>query len=115
MYDYLNQSDSSERKEMNTPLNHLPEGCRTAKAIRDVCFRIAHVTRDHFGNYNERRGWLVMDVVCDDPSRICIRYDGLTERGTNDQTTAGTDVGLGGEYDDTCHVLAYGNGREITD
>lgn len=75
MYDYLNQSDSSERMEMNTPLNHLPEGCRTAKAIRDVCFRIAHVTRDHFGNYNERRGWLVMDVVCDDPSRICIRYD----------------------------------------
>ena len=75
MYDYLNQSDSSERMEMNTPLNHLPEGCRSAKAIRDVCFRIAHVTRDHFGNYNERRGWLVMDVVCDDPSRICIRYD----------------------------------------
>lgn len=75
MYDYLNQSDTSELKEMNTPLNHLPEGCRTAKAIRDVCFRIAHVTRDHFGNYNERRGWLVMDVVCDDPSRICIRYD----------------------------------------
>ena len=74
MHDYLNQSDSSERKEINTPLNHLPEGCRTAKAIRDVCFRIAHVTRDHFGNYNERRGWLVMDVVCDDPSRICIRY-----------------------------------------
>lgn len=53
----------------------LPEGCVLTKAIRDARFRIAHITRDIHGNYSERYGWLVTDVVCSDPTRICIQYD----------------------------------------
>lgn len=53
----------------------LPEGCTMTKAIRDARFRIAHITRDLNGNFSERHGWLVTDVVCNDPSRVCIQYD----------------------------------------
>lgn len=53
----------------------LPEGCRLTKDIRDARFRIAHVTRDPMGGFNQRLGWLVTDVVCDDDSRVVIQYD----------------------------------------
>lgn len=53
----------------------LPEGCFPTKAIRGARFRVAHITRDIHGNYSERYGWLVTDVVCNDPSRVCIQYD----------------------------------------
>ncbi|WP_417224795.1 hypothetical protein [Sutterella wadsworthensis] len=45
------------------------------KAIRDAHFRIAHITRDQYGNFHERLGWLVTDVTCHDDSRVCIQYD----------------------------------------
>lgn len=53
----------------------LPEGCVLTKAIRDARFRVAHITRDIHGNYSERYGWLMTDVVCRDPARVCIQYD----------------------------------------
>ena len=36
----------------------LPEGCSMTKAIRDAHFRIAHITRDQYGNFHERLGKL---------------------------------------------------------
>lgn len=56
--------------------NRIPEGCRLTKGIRDARLRIAHVTRDALGNYSQRPGWVVTDIVCEDKSRICIQYDG---------------------------------------
>ena len=53
----------------------LPEGCVLTKAIRDARFRVAHITRDIHGNYSERYGWLMTDVVCKDSDRGCIQYD----------------------------------------
>ena len=53
----------------------LPEGCVLTKAIRDARFRVAHITRDIHGNYSERYGWLMTDVVCKDSDRVCIQYD----------------------------------------
>ncbi|MDO4938009.1 MAG: hypothetical protein Q4E62_08845 [Sutterellaceae bacterium] len=53
----------------------LPEGCSLTQAVRDAHIRIAHVTRDQYGNFSERLGWLVTDVVCEDDSRVCIQYD----------------------------------------
>lgn len=53
----------------------LPEGCSMTKAIRDAHFRVAHITRDQYGNFHERLGWLVTDVTCHDDSRVCIQYD----------------------------------------
>ena len=32
----------------------LPEGCSMTKAIRDAHFRVAHITRDQYGNFHER-------------------------------------------------------------
>lgn len=54
---------------------HLPEGCSFTKAAGRVFYRIAHVTRDEFGNYSERLGWLIHSVKCEDDSRVCIQYD----------------------------------------
>ena len=48
----------------------LPEGCSMTKAIRDAHFRVAHITRDQYGNFHERLGWLVTDVTCHDDSRV---------------------------------------------
>ena len=53
----------------------LPEGCFPTKAIRGARFRVAHITRDIHGNYSERYGWLMTDVVCKDSDRVCIQYD----------------------------------------
>lgn len=65
-------------KEKHSPTLSLPEGCSLTKAIRDARYRIAHITRDPNGNYSERFGWLITDVVCEDSSRVVIQYDGTS-------------------------------------
>lgn len=65
-------NDDYRQGLMNAPL---PEGCRITKKARQAQLRIAHVTRDLYGNFSERFGWLITDIVCEDKTRVCIQYD----------------------------------------
>ncbi|WP_443743360.1 hypothetical protein [Sutterella sp.] len=53
----------------------LPEGCSLTREMHGVTFRIAHASKDQYGNYILREGWLVSDVICEDQTRACIQYD----------------------------------------
>ena len=71
---------------MTTPLNQkdviarmLPEGCRFTKTIHGSRVRVTHVVKYTDGNsrgrqWEERPGWLLTDVVCENPERVCIQY-----------------------------------------
>ena len=65
------QTENKKKESMRV----LPEGCEFTNVIRGARFRIAHITRDALGNFNERYGWLCTDIVCKDESRVCIQYD----------------------------------------
>lgn len=60
------------------PTRLLPEGCRFTKNINGSRVRVFHIVK--YGNnpggkmYQERPAWLLTDVICDDPERVCIQY-----------------------------------------